>query len=354
MKQLSIFILILFLVSPVGAQPMGEDKATKVVVATVERKDFFNEVEALGTLKANESVDLTSTVTEKVLKVNFTDNQRVTKGDVLVEMDVTEERAQLEEAKSNLEEAQRQFDRLQPLAKSGAASDSELDQRMREVEVAKARIQAIEARISQRQIIAPFDGALGLRNISVGALAQPGVVIATIDDDTVMKLDFSVPSIFLSTTKPGVDIHATSKAFPDHDFVGTIAHVDSRIDPVTRSILVRALFDNQNLMLKPGLLMRVVLQKQPRKTIVIPEEAVIPDGDKSYVFLVVDVEDKKKVERRDVSLGIRKIGEVEILSGLEEGQMIVTHGTVRIRPGSLVEIMAQQKGHEPLTDFLKK
>lgn len=360
MKCYKIFVLcgIMFLSSGTIAlaQVPGSSSQppTPVVVAPVERVPFADEVEALGTLKANESVDLASSVTELVTAVLFEDNQRVQKGDVLLEMDAAEELAELEEQQSFLDDSQKQIERLTPLVAKGAASESLLDENKKNAAAAQARLDAIQSRIDQRIIKAPYDGVLGLRNISVGALAQPGSMITTIDDDAIMKLDFSVPEVFLSTLKPDVMITATSGAFPDQDFEGKIASIDSRIDPVTRSIEARALIDNSSRILKPGLLMHVVLQKNPRQALVIPEETLIADGPDNFVLVVTKDGENRIAERRKVTLGERQFGIVEILDGLQEGEQIIAHGTLRVRPGSNVEIIAVESGDETLKELLQQ
>ena len=344
-------MLILVLSSVAEAQPSG-GRPVGVIVANVDRKPIVDEVEALGTLRANESVDITSTVTELVTGVYFEDGQRVAQGDLLVEMDSAEERAELLEEQSRLEEAKRQLERAKPLVAQEVTSEATLDLREREVNTARARIKAIESRIAKRRVTAPFDGVLGLRNISVGALAQPGTLVTTIDDDSIMKLDFSVPAVYLPTLEPGIRITARSRAFPEKLFEGEISSVDSRIDPVTRAVTVRALIDNEDRLLKPGLLMRVVLQKNPREALIVPEEALIPDGNRNFGLVVVDGEKGKTVERREVELGQRQTGEAEILSGLEEGEQVVTHGAIKARPGAPVNIKSVQEGDEPLPDLL--
>jgi len=351
MKLFKYVIAAALCVLPVLAQAQ-ENAATPVIVSVTEMKDFADEIEALGTLRANEGVDLTSSVTEIVTKISFQDNQRVKKGDVLVEMDAAEELAELEEQKSFTSEAQRQVNRLSPLVKKGAASASILDENRRELEGARARVNAIQSRIDQRIVKAPFDGVLGLRNISVGALAQPGSMITTIDDDSVMKLDFSVPEIFLSTLKPEVVIEAKTEAYPDKVFEGHIAFVDSRIDPVTRSIEARALIDNTNGLLKPGLLMQVELQKNPRKALLIPEESLISNGPDNFVFVVKEADGQNTAERRKVEIGTRQYGEAEITHGLKGGEKIITHGTLRVRPGGAVKITAVEKGDETLEQLM--
>lgn len=340
----------LILLSPLKTNAQN---ATPVIVTIVEEQNYADEVEALGTLRANEGVELTSSVTEIVTKILFTDNQRVKKGDILVEMDAEEERAEMAEQQSFAKEAQRQVNRLRPLVNQRAASESLLDENAQELEAAKARIQAIKSRIDQRVIRAPFDGVLGLRNISVGALAQPGTRITTIDDDSVMKLDFSVPEIFLASMKTGLKIKATSEAYPDKTFEGEISNVESRIDPVTRSIRARALINNDDRLLKPGLLMQVTVLKNPREAIVIPEESIISDGFKNYVFVINEADGKQSAERRDVKLGGRTYGKAEILDGLKIGEKIVTHGVLRVRPGAAVSITDIEGENDSLKDSLQ-
>lgn len=357
MIKYSLISMMIFLTMPYGialAQPSGgPPQATPVIAAEAREESFSDKVEALGTLRANESVNLTSTVTELVTKINFEDNERVQKGDILVEMDAAEEMAELQEQKSFLAEAERQVKRLEPLVKKGAASASALDERRREQLAAQSRIDAIQSRIDQRIIKAPYDGVLGLRNISVGALAQPGTLITTIDDLSVMKLDFAVPEVFLSTLKAGLKIKATSDAYPAKTFEGKITGIDSRIDPITRAIQARALLSNDEGLLKPGMLMNVELQKNPRQTIVIPEEALITEGSDNFVLKIVDQDSKTIVERVKVDVGARQFGDAEILSGLNAGEKVVTHGTLRARPGSEVNITAIEQGDQPLREMLE-
>jgi len=345
-------LLSLLLAATFSSWSQPANKPTPVIVSTIEESAFIDEVEALGTLRANESVDLTSTVTELVTSVNFQDGQRVKQGDVLIEMNATEARAELAEEKSRLAEAKRQVNRLNSLAATNAATEAALDAQTREVETAKARIQAIQSRIAQRKIVAPFDGVVGLRNISIGALAQPGTRITTIDDDSVMKLDFAVPARFLTVLKPGVAIQAEARSYPGEIFTGSIASIDSRIDPVTRSIQVRAIIQNTDRRLKPGLLMHVSLQTNPRSTLVVPEEALTVVGEQSFVFVVNKQQQPHTVEQRSIEIGARRAGKAEVLSGLSNSEQVVVHGTVRIRPGAIVTIVAEEKGDQTLQELI--
>ncbi len=342
--------LLVVLSKTIGAQ---SPPPVPVFVATVIQNKFTDEIEALGTLNANENVELNSSVTELITKINFDDGQRVNKGDVLVEMDAAQEKAEKSEEQARLYEARRQADRIKPLVLRKEASESLLDERQREVQTTLARLNAIQARISERTIIAPFSGVVGLRNVSVGALVQPGTLITTIDDDSVMKLDFAVPEVFLSSLTSGVEISATASAYPNQIFNGKVSSIDSRVNATSRSISVRALLNNDDLKLKPGMLMRVVVMKNARDALIVPEESILMDGNKHYVYQCLEKDNQTIVERRDIKIGSRREGEVEVLSGVDIGDQIVTHGALRLRPGSAVSIRAVEKQNENLSTLLK-
>lgn len=359
MKTLTSFLLLLFAFSLVDAiksqQAIAQkSKATGVYVAAVKQLQMVDQIESLGSLRANEAVSLASTVTELVTKVNFVDGQRVTKGDLLVQLDVSEELAQQAEERARFHRASRQVERFKPLIGRGAASETALDDARSEMQVAEARINAIQSRIAQRRILAPFDGVVGLRNISVGAMTQPGMSITNIDDDSVMRLDFSVPEVFLSSLKKGIRVTATTSAFPGQLYEGTVDSIDSRVNPVTRSIVVRARIPNSDFSLKPGLLMRVTLDRNLRQALVVQEEAVIPNGDKAFVLVATPEQEQFKAQRREVVLGARRKGEVEILNGLNLGDLVITHGGLKVSDGSLITILAEETNNETLSELLQK
>jgi membrane fusion protein (multidrug efflux system) len=334
--------------------PVVAQQAVPVIVKEVQKDQLVDRVEALGTLRANESVELTATVSEIVTAIHFEDGQRVEKGKILVEMTKEEEHALIEEATSTAAEARKQYDRVRRLAQLGAASKALLDQRRREYETARARLRAIESRLRDRLIIAPFSGVVGLRNISLGTLIEPGDIVTTLDDDRVMKLDFTVPALFLATLKPGLSIRAEAPAFAGRKFEGKVSSINSRVDPTTRSVTVRAVLPNPDRLLKPGLLMTVELLKNPREVLMIPEEALIPIGRKNHVLVVDRSADPPVSQRRQVIIGGRRPGEVEILDGLQAGEFIIIHGTLRARPAQPVKIIAVDKGDEPLEDLLNR
>jgi membrane fusion protein, multidrug efflux system len=348
----SILLSLGLLAGLAGMLPAAAAAPTQVIVAEAKRLPFVDSIEALGTLRANESIALTASVTDTVSALHFDDGDRVEAGQVLVEMTDAEEQAQLREARALLAEAESQFRRVQSLATQGTAAKSLLDERAREVQTARARLLAIESRLSDRLLKAPFDGVVGLRDISVGALVEPGDLITTLDDDSVLKLDLSVPSVHLSTLSPGIPVVATTRAYGERRFEGMVRAIGSRVDPVTRTVTARVLIANDDRLLKPGLLMRVTLQKNPREALVIPEEALMPLGRDQFVYVVTGDGDALTAERRQVTIGSRRPGDVEVLDGLAEGDLVVTHGTLRVRPGGAIAIKAVDDGTQPIEELL--
>lgn len=345
------FLLALFCLAVVPHPARSAPPPTPVIVAEVRTQPMEDRVEALGTLRANESVNVTASVTEAVTAIHFDDGDTVPAGKVLVEMTSAEEHALLEEARALVEEASSQYQRVKSLANQGTASRSLLDERRREWETARARLTAIESRLADRLVRAPFAGVLGLRSISVGALVEPGDLITTLDDIDPMKLEFPVPSTYLGTLETGLSVTAKAPAYGGREFSGKVTSIDSRVDPVTRSILVRAVLPNPDRALKPGLLMRVELLKNSRDALVIPETALVPLGQAQYV-LVVDESQDNKVEKREIQTGARQPGWVEVTSGLRAGEKVITHGTIRVRPGQTVRIQAVDDGSQDLQAML--
>lgn len=350
---LSICLVLLYTVHLTAPQA-GAVAPVPVIIKKVETSRFNDLVEALGTLRANEKVEITATITDTVTAIHFEDNQRVTEGDILIEMTSKEEHALLEEETSTFAEAKKQYDRWQRMVNAGATSKSQFDERRRDLKTAQARLRGIESRLQDRLIVAPFSGVVGLRNISVGALIEPGDLITTLDDDSVMKLDFTVPAVHLAALRQGLTIEARSPAYDGRIFSGKVESIGSRIDPVTRAIVVRAILQNSERLLKPGLLMIVTLQKNSRDALVIPEEALIPSGRTNYVLVVQPDISPSVAERREVQIGARRIGEVEIVSGISAGEFVVIHGTLRVRPGQPVKVIATAEDGEPLTELLSR
>ena len=314
--------------------------ASLVITAKVVKDDFALDLDAIGTVQAFESADISSNVTERVTEITFKDGDFVKKGTLLAKLSDSEEQAMLASAKATLAEEEREIARLQKLVKDGAAPEARLQERLTLADIARSKIRESEARLADRQITAPFDGWLGLRRISVGALVSPGTVIASLDKIDLVKIDFSVPETYLSRVKPGTDISASAETLKGRRFGGKLAHLDSRLDPVTRSVAARAEVTNADLQLKPGMLVMVTLKVEPHLSLSVPERALVPIGAKAYVFTITD----GKARRLEVKTGLRKPGVVEIRAGLQEGQAIVADGLVGLQEGAAVQVTGHYTG----------
>jgi len=311
-------------------------ESVAVVTAPVQQKPIAVRIEALGTARANEAVDITSKAGNKVIAVRFAEGQWVHRGDVLVELDGAQDRADLAAAEAALAESRSAYQRGRGLFTQQAVSQSQLEQIEATLKGDEARVASAQARVADTVIRAPFDGRVGLRRVSVGALVNPGAIITTLDDTRTMKLDFDVPESFLAILKPGLAIAAKSIAYPDESFDGAVESIDSRIDPVTRSIKVRARLPNPQGLLRPGMFLTVVVSREPLPGLVVPEQALVPERGEVYVFVVA----AGRAERRVVTIGRRSPGEVEILTGVAAGERVVIEGTQQIRDGSNVHELA--------------
>jgi membrane fusion protein (multidrug efflux system) len=311
-----------------------------VITVIAVNRTFTETLEALGTTRANESVAITPTLEERVVDILFDDGDPVRKGQVLVKLDDSEARYLLEEARATLREQQKQFERTKKLAKSNSTSRSKLDEERSLLEVAKARVALFEVRLRDYTIRAPFSGILGTRQISNGAVVNSDTVVTTLDDITIIKLDFTIPETYLGVVKNGMDVAAQSPAYPERNFRGTVSAISSRVDPETRTLTVRAQIPNPEKLLKPGMLLTVDLVKDRSKSLIIPEEAVILDKNLKFVLVVTS---ENKVEKLEIVTGRRSPGKVEVISGLNAGQQVILQGLTRVRPGSSVDVVEIRK-----------
>lgn len=327
-----------------------QHRAERTVSVKIERvtpRQFTDVIEAIGTARANEAVAVTARVSETVQRVNFTDGMLVERGAILIELTNAEEMASVREAEANLKEAQQQFDRTKDLVRKGTVSQSTADENIRAVDAASSRLAVAEARIADRIIRAPFSGILGLRNVSPGTLVSPGDRITTLDDISIIKLDFQVPERFISSLAVGQQIVTGAAAYPGRQFIGIARTVASRVDPVTRAATVRAEIPNPDHLLRPGMLLTVNLIAEQRQQFAVRETAVVPIGQEKFVYVVGA---DSSVSMVAVITGQREGGYVEVLSGLSAGQKIVYSGTLRLREGSKVRILSDDTPEAPAKD----
>jgi len=305
-----------------------------VVTTPVRSERLSFELEALGTAGANEAVDITAKVANQVTAVRFTEGQQVRRGDVLVELDGAQAQADLAVAEAALAESRSQYQRSRELYTTKVLSDQQLEQIEATFKANEARVTSARSRVGDTVIRAPFAGRVGLRRVSVGSLISPGTVITTLDDTSTIKLDFTIPETFLSIVTPGLEIAARSVAYPDASFGGRVSSVDSRVDPATRSVTVRALVPNPQGLLKPGMFLTVRLSRGAVDALLVPEQALVPEQGDVFVFVVAD----GVAEKRLVRIGQRRVGDVQIVDGLAEGELVVTEGTQKLRDGAPVRL----------------
>ncbi len=330
---------MLFATSPVLAQ-FGSDEPPGVLVSEATVESFPLAVEALGNATANEAVSIRPVITATLTSIHFEEGQSVEAGTVLARLENVEPLAEVAGAKAAFVETETQYKRLAELYKTQAVSQSQLQQLEAQLEANRAAVAAAEARLAHTVVEAPFAGRLGLRRVSVGSLVGPDTVITTLDDTSVIKLDFDVPEVFLARLEPGLEVTARSAAYPDQSFRGVVASVDSRVDPVSRSVSVRATVDNEDGHLRAGMFLTVTLLKQDIQALVVPEQAIVPEQSKQYVWLVGEGD---IAELREVRTGRRRPGQVEILDGLAVGDRVITEGTQKARAGEPVTVL----GHAP-------
>jgi membrane fusion protein (multidrug efflux system) len=317
----------------------------EVVTDVAVVKPLGVEIEAVGTARANESVEVTSKVSNQITAIRFREGGYVKAGEILVELDSGEAKAALAEAEANLAESERQLVRTRDLAAKQALSASELDQIETMVKANRARVEAAQARLADTYIRAGFSGRTGFRRVSVGSVVNAGTVITTLDDASLIKLDFTVPDTFLFAMRPGLPVKASTAGLRGRTFEGKVANLDSRVDPVTRSIFVRAEIPNRDGALKPGMFMTVSLQGDVLPALVVPEAAIVPEQGRTYVFTIKD----GVAQRREVTTGRRKPGEVEVVKGLQEGERVVVEGTQNLRDSAKVndQAVSSSSGNRP-------
>ncbi|MBW5798646.1 efflux RND transporter periplasmic adaptor subunit [Halomonas elongata] len=337
-RRLPLLLLGLTLAFPSFAQTAPAQQPTAVIAARAELAQWSDPLDALGTLKADESVTLSAKVTETIASLEFEGGERVDAGDVLVRLDDDEARANLRAAEALRDERQAAVNRLAQLQQRNLGTRADAEDSRAQLRQAQAEVESLQAQLDNYQIKAPFSGEVGFRNISIGTLVSPGDELATLDKIDRMKLDFQVPEVALGSLTPGMSLTATSAAFPEADFQGEIATLGTRVDPVSRSVSIRALIDNPQRKLRPGMLMEVTIARRQRQALVIPEAALIPEGKRHYV-LVIDASDDDRVTRRQVKVGERRPGEAEILDGLSPGDLIVSHGVERAHDGDRVRLL---------------
>lgn len=302
---------------PVEAKPVRVGTATQ-------------EVSAIGSLRSYESVIIRPEVAGRIAALDVPEGQPVQKGQILVRLDDSVQKAELDQALAALALARANFERAESLLKRGAGTPQAVDQARANLLTDEAAVGLAQARLEKMQLSAPFAGVLGLRKVSVGDYVGPGTDIVNLEVIDRLKVDFRVPELLLASVRPGQKIGIQVDAFPGRAFPGLVYAVDPLVDAAGRSILLRATIDNPDAALRPGLFARVTLVVETRENaIFVPEASLVPVGDQHFVFRVVD----GKASFTKVKVGARTAGEVVVLEGLTPADVVVTAGVLKIRDG---------------------
>lgn len=322
-----------FHASPVSAQPAG--KAVTVEAVTVKPMPLVESVSSVGNLVADEAVVIRAEVDGRIVEIAFEEGQPVKAGQLLFRLDGAVYEAQMHEAEARLDLTRRTHERTRTLNKRGHASAEVLDRALSEMKMAEATVELNKARLEKMRIIAPFDGTMGLREVSLGAFVEAKTELATLVNLDSLKVEFRLPERFFRVIAEGGLVRAAPDALPGEVFEGRIYAIAPAIDINGRSVAVKARLANPEKRLRPGMFARVTLIVDRRNdAIVVPESAIVQRGDGQFVYRVRD----GKAELAKVRLGLRQTGRIEVVEGLAAGDTVVTAGQIKLRPGSTVKV----------------
>ena len=316
----------------------GAPRSMPVKAGVVKTGRIAEEVNAVGSLLANESVMIRPELDGRIAGIHFSEGQLVRKGEKLVSLDASEIEAQLAAVNAALSLNRSRMKRAEELHSKNFISAQALDEARENLNQSLARQDEIQARLDKMTIKAPFEGVAGLRQVSPGAYVKAGQDIARLEGIGTLKLDFRVPELYLGQLRPQQEVQARVDAFANEVFGGAIYAIEPAVDEQTRTVLLRARIPNPGVRLKPGMFARVHLVLSIRENaLLIPEQALVPRGTERYVYRVAD----GKAVLAKVETGLRRPGEIEITKGLTAGETIVIDGQLKLQDGSPVSILPE-------------
>lgn len=318
--------------APGGGAAAGGPAA--VEVGKVQRLRIEDDALAVGTLRSRQGVMLRPEVSGRIARLGFADGQRVRRGQLLVQLDDTLQAAQMRQAEAQAGIARTNLQRNRELVAQNFVSQSVLDQSAAALEVALAQVALNKAQLERMKILAPFDGVAGIRSVNVGDYVKDGADLVNVEDTTQVWVDFRLPERYLAQLKAGQAVEVSLDAMPGRSFRGQVDALDSQLDANGRSLLVRARLANPDGVLRTGMFARTrTLLAVRDNALVVPEEALVPQGGKQYLIKVVDGPQGKVSQRLEARIGVRVPGKVEILGGVAEGDVVVTAGQGRLLRG---------------------
>ncbi len=317
-----------------GGGPGGPARPPAVEVAKVEVIKLTDDAQAVGSLKSRQSVVLRPEVSGRVTQLNFRDGDRVRRGQLLVQFDDQLPTAQVQQAQAELSIAQANHNRNQELVAQNFISKQRVDESAANLQVSQAKLSLARATASRLRIVAPFDGIAGIRTVSVGDYLKDGADIVNLEDLDAMFVDFRLPERFQSKISRGQTAFVELDALPGSRFTAVIQAIDPLVDANGRSVGIRGCIDNRQLTLRPGMFARVnAVFGERNDARVIPEEAIVPQQGRQFVYKLVEGpdQDTRIAQRVEVKVGIRRPGRVEVTEGLQVGDTVVTAGHQRIQ-----------------------
>lgn len=316
-----------------------------VEVGKVEVMSLQDETQAVGSLRSRQGVILRPEVGGRIAELGFADGQRVTRGQLLVQLDDTLQQAQLLQAKAQASIARTNLQRNRELVAQNFVSQSAADQTAAALEVAEAQVAVAQAQLARMAMLAPFDGMTGIRSVNVGDYVKEGADLVSVEDISAMTVDFRLPEAVLSRLRLNQAVDVSLDGLPGRKFKARVEAMDSQLDANGRSLLVRARLDNSNGVLRSGMFARarIVFEDRPR-ALVVPEEALVPQGAKQYLIKVIDGPSGKISRRIEARMGLRVPGKVEILEGLAPGDSVVTAGHARLMRDDGIALRVVQVG----------
>ena len=325
-----------------GAQQnAGQRPPPAVETAKVTLRDLETTVDAVGSTRALRAVEITPLATGQVTEIGFHAGKAVKQGDILLRLDNDIERADLIEADAVLKEAVAALNRAQALRQSSAISAASVDKLVAAVATAQAEKERATRRLRDRTVTAPFAGIVGFSSVELGARVEDGDMVTTLDDLSLVEIEFTLPESLYGRIAPGQHFVADASAFPGREFAGVIETIDSRIDAISRAFRARAVVANPDNALPAGMFMHIAVVLDARQALTVPEEAIVVDASQTYVFVVVPKGEALIAERRDVTIGQRAFGDVEIVAGLAAGEDVITRGVQKASAGKPVRKAGQ-------------
>lgn len=316
------------------------DKVVPVEAAEVKKGPLTEQVTAVGNLRSDESVVISSEIAGRIEQIHFTEGTRVERGAPLITLDDSVYQAELHQAEAKQKLAAQSNERVSELFSRKFASGSSKDEAESNLAVSNAAIELAKAQIDKTKLTAPFAGIVGLRQVSVGEYITPGQQLVGLDAISPIKVDFKVPEKYLPTVHDGQQIEIKVDAFPGVTFKGNVYAIDPRVDIEGRSIFIRARVPNEDQKLRPGQFARVTLIHEVKPdALTVPEAAIVPKGEDQYVFKIVD----GKAQLSKVEIGTRREGRVELVDGVAAGELVVTAGQLKIRDGASVSVTQPQE-----------